>query len=135
MTCSVDGGGSTDPDGSITSYSWSWGDGTTTTGATSSHTYPAAGSYPVTLTVTDDRGAPMTIAHTLTATAPANLPPTARSVIKCTGLTCAANSVGSADPDGTLAGFVWNWGDGSGTSSGATSQHSYAGAGTYPVGL
>ena len=50
-------GGFTDPDGTIASYAWTWGDTTAGTGKTATHTYPTAGSYQVSLTVTDDRGA------------------------------------------------------------------------------
>jgi len=44
------------PGGSIASYSWSWGDGTTSTGATPSHTYAKKGSRTITLTVKDNYG-------------------------------------------------------------------------------
>ena len=52
-----DGSGSTDPDGTIVSYDWDFGDGNTGTGVSPTHTYTAAGIYNVTLTVTDDAGA------------------------------------------------------------------------------
>ncbi|WP_460526273.1 PKD domain-containing protein [Flindersiella endophytica] len=56
LTCSVDGSGSSDPDGSIAGYEWTFGDGGTATGATASHTYDAEGNYDITLTVTDNSG-------------------------------------------------------------------------------
>jgi glucose/arabinose dehydrogenase/chitodextrinase len=57
LPVSVDASASVDPDGTIASYAWDFGDGTTGTGVTASHTYANAGSYTVTLTVTDDKGA------------------------------------------------------------------------------
>ncbi|MEX0691021.1 MAG: S8 family serine peptidase [Gemmatimonadales bacterium] len=57
LSCSFDGAGSTDSDGSITSYAWNFGDGSTGSGVTVSHTYGADGTFTVTLTVTDDDGA------------------------------------------------------------------------------
>jgi PKD repeat protein len=52
-----DGTGSSDPDGTIVSYEWDFGDGGTGTGASPTHTYTAFGLYTVTLCVTDDRQA------------------------------------------------------------------------------
>lgn len=54
--CSFDGTGSTDPDGNITKYEWSFGDGQTGTGASADHTYGNAGTFTVKLTVTDSQG-------------------------------------------------------------------------------
>jgi PKD repeat protein len=49
-----DGSGSSDPDGNALTYAWDFGDGGTASSALASHTYVAAGSYLVTLTVTDN---------------------------------------------------------------------------------
>ena len=58
LAVSVGGSGSFDPDGSIVSYVWDFGDGSDeVSGATASYTYAEAGTYSVTLTVTDNRGA------------------------------------------------------------------------------
>jgi subtilisin len=57
LACDFDGSTSSDSDGSIASYAWDFGDGSTGSGATVSHTYGAAGDYTVTLTVTDDADA------------------------------------------------------------------------------
>ncbi len=70
LDVAVDGTGSSDPDGSIASYAWDFGDGATATGPTATHTYAAAGTYPVTLTVTDDDGATGTTTTDVVATDP-----------------------------------------------------------------
>ncbi|MGD0453417.1 MAG: PKD domain-containing protein [Solirubrobacteraceae bacterium] len=59
LAATFSGGASSDPypGGSISSYSWSWGDGTpVSTGAAPTHTYSAPGEYTVTLTVVDNYG-------------------------------------------------------------------------------
>jgi DNA-binding beta-propeller fold protein YncE len=77
---SFNGSGSSDSDGSVVRYDWSFGDGTTAPngGATPSHTYAKAGTYTVTLTVTDDSGC--SIAQVFTGqTAYCNGTPAART--------------------------------------------------------
>jgi PKD repeat protein len=57
LTCSFDGSGSADPDGTIAAYSWAFGDSTSGSGKTATHAYAGPGGYAVTLTVTDHGGA------------------------------------------------------------------------------
>lgn len=56
LTCDF-GDTSTDSDGTINAWDWTFGDGNTSTEQHPSHTYAAEGDYTVTLTVTDDDGA------------------------------------------------------------------------------
>jgi PKD repeat protein len=75
LTCSFDGSASTDPDGSVASYSWGFGDGSAGTGKTATHTYASPGTYPYTLTVTDDQGVASAPFHgSVIATAPTSPP-------------------------------------------------------------
>ena len=69
ITVSFEGSASADSDGSIATYLWTFGDGSTATGKTASHTYTDAGDYPATLTVTDDKGATGTTTVTIKAEA------------------------------------------------------------------
>ena len=73
LTCNFDGADSRDPDGSIVSYGWTFGDGQTGTGQTTTHRYAAAGTYTARLTVTDNQGA----THSSTATVTVAPPPVA----------------------------------------------------------
>jgi len=65
QTVTFDGSASTDPDGSIVSHAWEFGDGATGTGIGTSHAYGGLGTYTVRLTVTDSRGTTDTEAHQL----------------------------------------------------------------------
>ena len=74
LACSFNGTGSTDSEGPISSYAWDFGSATGT-GATTTHTFPAAGTYPVTLTVTDSGGLTDSQTRSITVTGPTG-PPT-----------------------------------------------------------
>ena len=57
LAVSFSSAGSSDSDGSIVAYAWSFGDGGSSTAANPSHTFESAGTYTATLSVTDDDGA------------------------------------------------------------------------------
>jgi PKD repeat protein len=135
LTTSVNGSGSSDPDGSITSYAWDFGDNQTGTGAMANHTYGAAGTYTVSLTVTDNGGKTGTSSQPVTVTTPPpNQNPTASFTHSETGLTTSVDGSGSSDPDGSIASYAWNFGDNQ-TGTGATVNHAYGATGTYTVSL
>jgi PKD repeat protein len=71
LSCTTDASASQDPDGSITSYAWDFGDGTTGSGSTATHSYASAGSYTISLTVTDNEGATASTTRTAAAVDPA----------------------------------------------------------------
>lgn len=62
LECDFDGGTSADPDGSISSYSWSFGG----SAVTASHTFDNAGTFDVELTVVDNRGKSATKTQSVT---------------------------------------------------------------------
>ncbi len=132
--------GSVDPDGSIFSYAWDFGDGGTSTAADPVHTYAAAGTYTATLKVTDNRAAWKTATVTVTVTnaPPPNVAPTAAATATPTAgqapLEVAFDSAGSVDTDGTIESYEWDFGD-SNAGSGATTSHTYTTAGTYTATL
>lgn len=66
LSCSFDASASIDPDGSITGYSWNFGDGATDSGVSPSHTYASSGTRTVTLTVTDNGGASASTSQSVT---------------------------------------------------------------------
>jgi PKD repeat protein len=135
---SFDGTGSSDPDGTIASYAWDFGDGSTGTGATPTHAYAAAGNFTVVLTVTDNDGATSTCTTTANITETPNEPPICDADGPYTGtvgVPVSFDGTGSSDPDGTIVSYVWDFGDGSPTGSGATPTHTYGTSGLFTVTL
>ena len=132
LACSFDATGSTDSAATITSYAWDFGDGSSGTSATPSHSFAGGGPQTVTLTVTDSAAKTATVAHTFTVLA--NSTPAAAFTSSCTQLGCTFNASGSTDVGGTLTTYAWDFGD-STTGSGVGPSHTYATSGTYTVGL
>jgi PKD repeat protein len=137
LAVTFDSTGSTDLDGSIVSYLWDFGDGSTSTLANPQHTYTVPGNYVVILTVTDNLGVATTNTVSLAVTAPNQIPVAKFVVIPPTGpapLSIVLTSDESYDPDGAVGNREWTFSDG-GTYYGNTAYHTFSRSGTYTVTL
>ena len=133
LTVQFSSAGSADPDGSIASYAWAFGDGATSTAASPSYTYFTPGTFVATVTVTDNQGATAAKSVTITVTAPNQTPTAEASATPTSGiapLTVQFSSAGSADPDGSIASYAWAFGDGA-TSTAASPSYTYFTPGTF----
>jgi chitinase len=138
-TVVFDGIDSSDTDGTVDSYQWEFGDGTTETGAMPSHSYGENGTYTVNLTVTDDDGATRTTSRDV---AVRNRPPTAdfdfSPANPQSGDAITFDASGSSDSDGTIDSYRWNLTDDTGrsfTTTGETVTATSLSAGSYVMAL
>ena len=121
------------PAGSIVAWAWTFGDNSTSSLENPTHVYTQSGTYPVTLTVTDNHGHRGTVSENVSVTA--NKPPTSSFTADNTpGGNVVNFSDTSTDSDGAVVGWSWNFGDGS-TSTLQDPSHTYAASGTYTVTL
>ena len=127
-------------EGTVISYSWDWdGDGTydeTASEAVATHTYDKAGTYKVSLKVTafDNISSTDTLTVTINNI---NQVPTANPGGPYTvtaGKELTLDGSASSDSDGSIAEYIWDFGDSS-TGSGIKPAHTYASAGEYTVTL
>jgi len=125
-----------DPDGSIVSYKWGFGDGGTGTGKIATHVYTSFGTYTVTLNVTDTDGLwdieTKTVSVKSLPTASFTFSPSTPKVNEIVTF----DASGSSDPDGSIVSFKWDFGDGNVTTvSSSTVTHVYAASQSYTVTL
>jgi len=135
------GSGCYDPDGNITFYRWSFGDGTSVTNEISTtHRYLTTGPHTVSLVVVDDQGASNIHNVTVQVEPSKNDPPYALASVPSTGTTgqlLTFDATTSYDPDEEDSGqlnYTWDFGDGT-NSSGVKVTHSYSSPGSYTVTL
>jgi PKD repeat protein len=133
LSCTFDATGSSDRDGTVTSYEWTFGDGGEGGGATPQEDFPDTGTYDVTLTVTDDGGLSSSVTHQVSVVKP-NESPTASFDTHCDYLDCHFDAAASTDADGTVADYAWDFGDGT-TGTGSAPDHTYAAPGRYTATL
>jgi PKD repeat protein len=130
---------SSDPDGTVASVAWQFGDGGTAGIRNPSHAYAGNGpgtdaTYTVTMTVTDNDGAEGTLSRDVTVsepgTQPTNNAPTAEFNIVCASVTCTFTDE-STDPDGngTIVSWAWEFGDGETAAVQNPPAHTYAATG------
>ena len=124
---------STAGSGAISSWSWTFGDGSPalTGGGAGAHVFAAAGTYAVSLTVGDVNGLTSSASTTVTVEPP-NVAPTAAFTASCLDLTCTFADQ-STDTDGAIA--TWTWSFGADTSNSAAPSFTFAAPGTYQVTL
>jgi PKD repeat protein len=135
---SFDGSGSNDPDGTIVSHSWNFGDGLPAAGgASTSHVYAHGGTYTVTLTVTDSDGQKGVTSQQLTIDSPPVATFTTSPGSPVQGIPVRFDGTGSSDldPGVTISSDSWNFGDGSVATGGPTTSHVYSRPGSYTVRL
>ncbi len=136
LTVNFDASGSTN---SPNSFHWNYGDGSTGTGITTTHIYPADGNYTITLTVTNTNGE-----DTLTQTIQLNntiinrVPTAGISAGSGTGpapLMVTFDGSSSTDPDNDTLSYNWDFGDGGTNTSTAQTSHTFLAPGTYTTRL
>lgn len=116
--------------GNPTSWTWNFGDNQTSTARNPSHIYTTAGTYTVTLTVTNSGGSNTTSRQINVSVAP----PTVDFTFSPTSPTTSTPVTFTQQTSGGATTFAWDFNDGS-TGTGATVTHTFAVAKTYAVKL
>jgi len=139
LTCNFSSLQSSDPNpGDTITRLWNFGDGTPASTATApSHTFPAPGTYTVTLTVTDGWGDSASTTYLISLVEPGGnvAPVPVISTPICSGVACSFSGLGSYDPNGDPITYLWNFGDGTPTSTASAPSHTFPGPGAYTVTL
>lgn len=118
--------------GPITAWHWDFGDGATSTVQSPTHTYAAAGTYLVTLTIAGSGSdGSSSVTHAITVGGPSLAAAFTDSI---SGLAAAFTDTSIAGPSGPITAWAWDFDD-SHTSSAQNPNHTYAAGGDYEVAL
>jgi PKD repeat protein len=132
-----DASASSDADGRVASYAWSFGDGQAGEGTIVRHTFANDGTFKVELTVVDDRGGRGSVVRSISVLK-ANVPPAAAFSFSPAAGLCplevAFDASTSSDADGWIVSYLWSFGDGA-SGSGRIVRHTFASKGIYKVRL
>lgn len=139
LTVEFNASASNDPDGTITNYSWSFGDDSEGNGKIVTHEFLANGTYEVSLTVTDNGNAKNTskkgVTVELTVEPEKEFPLAAIKIVSVDNLTVTVSGEDSrARKDGSIVSYSWSF-EGGGTATGITVSHTFAANGTYNITL
>lgn len=125
----------------VTDYAWDFGNGTTAQGRAVTIIYQAAGTFQVTLTVTDDTGLQGQTQHTITIAAPTATtvpaqPPVAAISAPAEAVAGSTVTFDGSGSSGTSAivRYTWDFSDGSGA-NGMLADHIFRQPGTYTIVL
>lgn len=123
--------------GSVTSYSWSFGDGNTSTQTSPQNTYSTTGSYPVTLQANNAAGCQNSLTQTITVyTRPTPGFSVAAPPFSCAGTASLFTDTTPNPTDSNLTSWNWNFGDAAnGSSSSRNPSYTYSTAASYSVSL
>ncbi len=127
---------SRDPDGPIRAFRWIMGDGTTAATPEITHAYKKPGKFALSL-YADDGTRLANSQRQVTRTVHVNQPPLAVAGLPslvCSGDAIEFDGTKSADPDGKITKYAWDFGDGT-TAEGPKASHAFAKPGSYKVKL
>jgi DNA/RNA endonuclease G (NUC1) len=132
-SASFDASASVDPNGSIVSHAWNFGDGSTGEGANVTHVYAQDGEYTVTVTITDDDGLTDTASLTVVVS---NVAPVLAAIADATLAAGDAYTVSGtfSDPGADAWTATVDWGDGSSPSQAIVTGHEFSLVHVYETG-
>jgi PKD repeat protein len=119
-------------------FSWDFGDGTSGSGVTPTHSYGRPGTYSITLTARNDLGQTVSVSKSVTVSS-TSTQLVADFIFSPTNPTISLNTntvlFDATDSGPNVSSYTWDFGDGSGTTTGQKVSHAFSKAGVWVVRL